>query len=566
MTNQLRLMMFVAVFGLTACGGGGSGSGDSGGSSGTPVGEDSGAPSEGGSGDPSEGGSDNPSDGDSGPSVGDVDPEFGTFGEGILLDGVTNGLSVDYPTGESELIADGLVGFYDGAASSIRLGGSAIADVDGNTVVPFGGLTVPAGANVDYWRNVATLLLAADSDGDVSNGIDISDATRTVAASYDMDFNTSSSIFRSTNSTGLNAIIDSTAATSVPTVSEANAWINGITAAQSETFDGLTSDNFLLFSEGFGYEGSVELTEAGGGDLRLSTDGIFGNNAATSGNRSTINWWSSVPDALYPNDLVSVRLSTDNLTLTCTPLRDLEMAVEAYCTDGDTIDRRFVLGDYNRPDWLAVSDGNVTFAGLDTSLIDAYGGRGSALTGTFSNNTLIGQFAFAVGGGDYFDLGDGEWEITGNNDGFRFVEAASGDGVFVRIVAQLGLGGFEAQTESIVDNGAGGFIRQGDEDFFVALRRGLQLTPDLVEDLSFTRYNTSNRADLGSISFNAGGTTDSTGVTWAITGGGSGIDLNGDQFDRCTFAGEVVGDLFFYCDTSFEPGIGRFEQWVLSRN
>lgn len=186
---------------------------------------------------------------------------------------------------------------------------------------------------------------------------------------------------------------------------------------------------------------------------------------ATSGDRSTINSWSSVPDSSYPDDLVSIRLSTDSLTLTCTPLRDLDMAIEAYCTDGNTIDRRFVLGDYNRPDWLALSGSNVTLADLDTSEIDAYGGRGSALAGTFSNNTLIGQFLFAVGGGDYFDLGDGAWEITGNNDGFRFVETASGDGVFFRIAAQLGLGGFEVQTESIVDDGSGGFIRQGDEDF-----------------------------------------------------------------------------------------------------
>lgn len=550
MTNQLRLMMVAAVLGLTACGGGGGGSG-SGGSGGSPD-----IPVDGGDGD--SGG------GDSGPSVGDVDPTFGTFNKGILLDGATNGLSVDYPTGESAVVAGGLVGFYDGAASSIRLGASDIADVDGNSVIPFGGLTLPVAANDDYWRNVATLLLAADSDADVSNGISISEATRTVASSYDMDFNTSSSIFRSTNSTGLNAIVDSTAATSVPTLSEANAWIDGISATQSETFSGITSDNFLLFSEGFGYEGSVELTEAGGGDLRVSTDGIFGSNSATFGNRSTINSWSSVPDSNYPNDLVSIQFSTDSLTFTCTPLRDLDMAVEAYCTDGDTIDRRFVLGDYNRPDWLATSDGNVTFADLDTSEIDAYGGRGSALTGTFSNNTRIGQFLFNVGGGDYFDLGEGVWEIADNNDGFRFVETASGDGVFVRIVAQLGLGGFEAQTESIVADGAGGFTRQGDESFFVAVRRGLELSPELIEGLSFTRYNTSSRADLGSITLNVGGTTGSTGVTWAITGDGNGIGLNGDQFDRCTFTGEVVGDLFFYCDTSYEPGYGRFEQWVLS--
>lgn len=552
MSNRLRLMMLAAVLGLTACGGGGGGSssGGSGDSPDTPV----------------DGGDGDTGGGDSGPSVGDVDPTFGTFAEGILLDGVTNGLSVDYPTGVSEVISGGIVGFYDGAASTLRLGGSDIADVDGNSVIPFGGLTIPAAANADYWQNVATLLVAADSDADVSNGISISEATRTVAASYDMDFNTSSAIFRSTNSAGLDAIVDSTDATSVPTVGAASAWIDSIAVAQADTFDGIASDNFLLFSEGFGYEGSVELTQAGGGDLRLSTDGIFGNNAATFGDRSTINSWSSVPDSSYPNDLVSIQLSTDTLTLTCTPLRDLDMAVEAYCTDGDTIDRRFVLGDYNRPDWLTLSDGNVTFADLDTSEIDAYGGRGSALTGTFSNNTLIGQFLYTVGGGDYFDLGAGAWEITENDDGFRFVETASGDGVFVRIVAQLGLGGFEAQTESIVDDGAGGFTRQGDEDFFVAIRRDLELTPNLVEGLSFTRYNTSSRADLGSITLNAGGTTDSVGVTWAITSDGNGIDLSGDQFDRCTFAGEVVGDLFFYCDTSFEPGYGRFEQWILSTN
>lgn len=542
MTNTLRLMILSTALGLTACGG----SGGSDGGSSAPVGGG--------------GGNDN-----SGPQVGDVDPTFGTFDQGYLLDGATNGLTVTYATGVSGLVEGGLIGFYSEGASTLSLGSSDIADLDGNDVIPFAGLSIPEGANADYWRNVATLLLAADSDADASNGVSISGATRTVADSYDMDFDTSVSAFRSTNAVALDAILASTDGSTVPTLQSVDDWIGGIESTHADTFSGITSQDLLLFSEGFGYEGSVVLTSGGGGDLRVSTDGIVGNDGATSGTRTDITSWSSVPDESYPSDLVSLRFSDGSLTLTCTPLRERPMGVQAYCSDGGETDGRFVLGDYNRPKWVGESDGNVTFGDLDSDLIDAYGGRGSVLAGTFSDNTLQGQFIYELGGGDYYNLGDGEWELAEDNTGFRFVETATDDGIFVRIVAQLGLGGFEALTESIVGDGAGGYTLQGDEDTIVAIRSEENLTADLLEGSTFTRYDTSNRSELGTLTFNAGGTTSATGVTWAITGGGNGVDLDGDNFDRCTYAGEVVGDLFFYCDTSYEPGRGRFEQWILDR-
>ncbi|MFP3366937.1 hypothetical protein R0J93_25175, partial [Pseudoalteromonas sp. SIMBA_148] len=81
------------------------------------------------------------------------------------------------------------------APSTLYLGASEIATVAGSEIVPFEGMTIAAGVNADYWTNVGLLLLTADSDGSVVNGIEVTEATRNVADGYALTFDVDSSTF-----------------------------------------------------------------------------------------------------------------------------------------------------------------------------------------------------------------------------------------------------------------------------------------------------------------------------------------------------------------------------------
>lgn len=537
MTHKKTLIAsLTAVLTLVGCGGGGSGSG----------------------------GSDSPNDGGGDTSGPGPEAVFGAFSEGLLLDGATNGLTVEYPTGESAIVANGSVGYYADEPSTLSLGQSEIASVDGNQVIPFAGLSIAAGANADYWTNVGILLLSADSDGDASNGIEISAATRSVADSYSMDFNTDSGTFVATNTAALDDIVSTTARSSAASQGEAATWVSGIQATHYNRFLNADQEFLALFSEAFGFEGSVELETDGTGTLRTTNTGVFGDNFSTTDNQSPIVTWTTVNDPQYPSALTGIRFSTEDLTLTCYPLKENRMSMDAYCEDGETISRRYVLGDYTKPlRRFGDTDLNLTFGNLGAAEIDVYGTRGNPF-GENSDNTLKGGATFAFGGGDYYEFAAGQWENTSDNDGFRFIEDASGDGGMFRVVGQLGLGAFEFQEESIVDDGSGGYTNQGDQTTPVAVVRELELTSGELAGKTFTRFNTSSFAEIETDTFNANGST-SSGYTWTITDGGDRLSVTGADYDRCTYAGEVVGDLFFYCDKSYEPSVGRFEQWVLDR-
>lgn len=540
-TNTL-LAFLASLFLLAGCGGGG------GGGSAPSNGEEPGDPTS--------------------PTDPEPDPVYGDFNEGILLDGATNGLSVEYPTGDTAVVENGLIGYYDNAPSVVSLGGSEIASVDGNEIVPFDGLSIVSGADADYWTNVALLLMTADTDGDPTNGIEITASTRNVADSYALQFNVDSATFLSSSNTALEAIRATTDRSTLPTALEAEEWVSDIRATQGDAFDSPQYLNFALFSEGYGFEGSVELYDDGTGLFRVTDTGVFGSNFSTTDSQQAIESWNSVNDADYPAALTGVTFSTANLTLTCYPLKRNRMSYSAYCFNAGTIDRRFVLGDYIKPiNQFYALETALNLGYLGAPDLSVYGPRGNALSGTFSDNTLQGQFVFELGGGSYLGLGAGEWVTTNDQfSGRRFIETATGEGVITSVSHQLGLGAFEYSVTPIEENGSGGYSTTGQAESLIAVVSDLELTDSMVSGKTFTRFNTNSFNEIGSVTLESGGTTTSAGVTWEVVNGGNGLSLNGDQFDRCTFAGEVVGDLFFYCDTSFEQGYGRFEHWVLSTN
>ena len=564
MNHKNTLLAFLAsLFLLAGCGGGGGGGSSSGngGSEQTPP-TDSSDPT-----DPSD-----PSDPTDPSEPTDPEPEpepdYGAFNEGLLLDGATNGLSVEYPTGEVAIVEDGLIGFYEDAPSTLYLGASEIATVAGSEIVPFEGMTIAAGVNADYWTNVGLLLLTADSDGSAVNGIEVTEATRNVADGYALTFDVDSSTFLAANNSALEAIRATTTRSALPTVADAEAWVDGIRSTMADAFNAPEYLNFALFSEGYGFEGSVELYDDATGLLRLSNTGVFGSNFSKTDSQSPIVSWGSVNHPDYPNVLTGVKFSTDSLTLTCYPLKRDRMSYDAFCTDSATINRRFVLGDYVKPiNQFYALETALNFGYLGANDLSVYGGRGNAFSGTYSDNTLKGQLVFEIGNGSYLNLGAGEWIATTDQfSGRRFIEVGSGQGVMTTIGNQLGLGAFQYSVTPIEENGSGGYTSTGQAESLIAVVTDLELTDQMLGDKTFTRYNSDTFAEIGAVTLEAGGTTTTAGVTWEIANGGDGLALNGDQFDRCTFAGEVVGDLFFYCDTSFEPGYGRFEHWVLSTN
>jgi len=110
---------------------------------------------------------------------------------GIFKDANTSGLSYVSGSQTGTTGADGSFTYEVGQPVSFSVGGVTIGTATGQSVVTPVDLVPGAGSSSTQVQNIVRFLMMLDSDGDPSNGIRISTATRAIAASWSpVDFST----------------------------------------------------------------------------------------------------------------------------------------------------------------------------------------------------------------------------------------------------------------------------------------------------------------------------------------------------------------------------------------
>lgn len=481
--------------------------------------------------------SETPGTGD--PTDPEVSPEFGALQRGYFLNADVNGLS--YVTGDKEgVITGGELPYYEKEPATVTLGQTTIGETAGAMVIPFSSLQDGVIA-ADYWTNAAVLLHMADDDGDPTNGIAISEASRSAADSYQMDLNVNYSTFVTTNSSALDDIASSTAAGPRAVTSEATAeaWVSEIKNTLNNALV-FSEESYFLYGSNGGYEGGLVFENGGTGLVWTSSTGAPETGFAGDNSAALDGWGAASLEGV--SGVRGFYFDINGSRWECYGLKVMLPITEIACSNQGDI-ALFKLTPYEQ----LMTGGETTFDVLAQTDLWLYDSAGVEFPNPVAaNNVFAGAFDFIPSGGTYVGY-TGSWSA----DGYRFDVDGTTNDLDTVVGGQLGphaLFFYETEADTL------------ESKTRVAVSAGTVLEDEHVSGKTFDRFDMNPSAAIESLTLNSDGST-SAGYTWSFADSNRQLMLNGATYNRCTFAGNLGSDLFFACDDSVSGSVIRYEYW-----